>query len=453
MGQNFVSTLSWTATDRDTATWSSGTIKTTSGVSYSISGGNTGNIVATTYIYLNINTSVTVLQQSTTATDAAGSGKILIATVQIGPVGGECIINVVNSPGTTIDGGKIVTGSITATKIATGELVVGTNVGLGTAQTASQVTTIVGNTVTTSFINALNVNAASVSASISISSPSITGGSIAIGSSNAIFKADSNGIYLGNATFASAPFRVDMNGNVTANNLTAIGKVTSANTNDKVVLDSDDYLKFYSGGNLKAQLRGTTNGAGGVFNSGDYFTANNRSYWIQDSTAASDKYGGMSITNGNQMWLTLGTDNTLYVKNNAQNDNYFTVSHDRAYHRAEFEASTGNFTTINNTTLNGNTIWYWNLNHYSTGFRGDPFPILASVKSSTPNPKKNAKWSELIHSSLDREIFVEKTEKDGRITPGIDIGKLIMIQNEAINLLYERIQSLEKQLIIKPGVL
>ena len=57
-------------------------------------------------------------------------------------------------------------------------LVVGTNVGLGTAQDSAGVTTIVGNTVTTAFVNALNVNAASVSASISITTPTITGGII-----------------------------------------------------------------------------------------------------------------------------------------------------------------------------------------------------------------------------------------------------------------------------------
>jgi hypothetical protein len=57
-------------------------------------------------------------------------------------------------------------------------LVVGMNVGLGTAQDSAGVTTIIGDTVTTSFINALNVNAATVSASISITTPTITGGTI-----------------------------------------------------------------------------------------------------------------------------------------------------------------------------------------------------------------------------------------------------------------------------------
>lgn len=44
-------------------------------------------------------------------------------------------------------------------------------------------------------------------------------GSVSIGSGNNIFKADSNGIYLGNATFASAPFRVDMAGNAKVSSL------------------------------------------------------------------------------------------------------------------------------------------------------------------------------------------------------------------------------------------
>ena len=44
-------------------------------------------------------------------------------------------------------------------------------------------------------------------------------GSIAIGSGNNIFKADTNGICLGNATFASAPFRVDMAGNAVVSSL------------------------------------------------------------------------------------------------------------------------------------------------------------------------------------------------------------------------------------------
>ena len=51
----------------------------------------------------------------------------------------------------------------------------------------------------------------------------LSGGTISIGSSNNIFKADSNGIYLGNATFASAPFRVTPAGALTATSGTVGG--------------------------------------------------------------------------------------------------------------------------------------------------------------------------------------------------------------------------------------
>ena len=112
MGKNFVSTIAWTATDEDTATWASGTIKTSDGTSYSISSGNTGNIAALTYVYLDPATSITVLQTTTTATTAVGSGKVLIAIVQEGAASSKCIIDVIGSHGTTIDGDRIITGII-----------------------------------------------------------------------------------------------------------------------------------------------------------------------------------------------------------------------------------------------------------------------------------------------------------------------------------------------------
>ena len=111
-GKHFVSTLAWTATDYNTATWAEGTIKTSDGTTYSIVAGNTGNIAALTYVYLDPTTSITVLQKTTTAATAMGTGKILIAVVQLGTSGSGCIIDVVGSHGTTIDGDRIVTGKI-----------------------------------------------------------------------------------------------------------------------------------------------------------------------------------------------------------------------------------------------------------------------------------------------------------------------------------------------------
>lgn len=210
MGQNFVSTIAWTATDLDTATWASGTIKTNDGTSYAIDAGNTGDITSDVYIYLDPNTSTTVLQQSTTATDAAGESIILIAIVQKGAVGSECIIDVVGGSGTTIDGDKITTGTIVADRISVSNLAA-INADLGT-----------------------------------ITAGDISGITIAIGTANAIFKADSNGIYLGNATFASAPFKVDMDGAVNASNLVITGGTININDNFTVSASGSVVANMYS---------------------------------------------------------------------------------------------------------------------------------------------------------------------------------------------------------------
>jgi len=71
-----------------------------------------------------------------------------------------------------------------------------------------------------------------------VAGATITGGTIAIGSSNNIFKADSNGIYLGNASFASAPFRVSMTGAMTVSDISVTGGSISIGT-DAWNVDSD----------------------------------------------------------------------------------------------------------------------------------------------------------------------------------------------------------------------
>jgi len=99
----------------------------------------------------------------------------------------------------------------------------------------------------------------------------LSGGTISIGSSNSIFKADSNGIYLGNATFGSAPFRVTPAGALTATNATLTGAVTA--TSGDIAgwsISGDDIIKT-TGTNLKTiQLDSDTpmilvqSGSGGV---------------------------------------------------------------------------------------------------------------------------------------------------------------------------------------------
>ena len=93
------------------------------------------------------------------------------------------------------------------------------------------------------------------------------GGSVTIGSGDDIFKAGSSGIQLGDATFADAPFSVNMSGDAIMNSATIgpvsvtstvfkVGTGTFGNSNTQLYIDSDgkfslgDKLTFDQSGNL-----------------------------------------------------------------------------------------------------------------------------------------------------------------------------------------------------------
>jgi hypothetical protein len=153
--------------------WGSGVFTSASGVTYSISAGNTGVMSAKTYIYLDLNVSLTAYQTTTTSANSVGIGKVLVAVAKNDTT--TATYNL--SEATQIVGDNILANSINASKITTGQLIVGTNVGLGTAQDSSGVTTIIGNTVTTGFVNALSVTAGSVSAD-DVTAGTITGSTL-----------------------------------------------------------------------------------------------------------------------------------------------------------------------------------------------------------------------------------------------------------------------------------
>ncbi len=78
--QGWTQTSAFSSTDLDTVSWGVGTFTTAGGTSYAIGAGNTGNMAARTYIYLDIAVSIIAYQVTTTATTAVGSGKVLVAT-------------------------------------------------------------------------------------------------------------------------------------------------------------------------------------------------------------------------------------------------------------------------------------------------------------------------------------------------------------------------------------
>ena len=76
-------TMVFSATADDQVDWTAGTITLNDEVTtFSISAGNTGAMIALTYVYFDINVSKTELQVTTTATNAIGMGKIMIAVAQ-----------------------------------------------------------------------------------------------------------------------------------------------------------------------------------------------------------------------------------------------------------------------------------------------------------------------------------------------------------------------------------
>lgn len=87
----------------------------------------------------------------------------------------------------------------------------------------------------------------------------LSGGTISIGSGDSIFKADSNGIYLGNATFANAPFRVTPAGVLTSSSGTIGGWTLGASTltGGAAVLNSAGSISIGSGNSIfKADSNG-----------------------------------------------------------------------------------------------------------------------------------------------------------------------------------------------------
>ena len=88
-----------------------------------------------------------------------------------------------------------------------------------------------------------------------LSGGTITGGTIRIGSGTSVFSADGNGLYLGNTTFASSPFRVTPAGALTATgvnitgNLTATGGTFGGWTIDNNLLKSNSNAIILDGGN------------------------------------------------------------------------------------------------------------------------------------------------------------------------------------------------------------
>lgn len=178
----------FTADDYNTVSWSTWSIKLADWTSYSISStGNTLNMTEITYVYYDW---TTTLKTTTTPQTAVWANKIMVAVCKkvtntsgkaiVQPfwtVWADIFITADNIASNTITANEIASNTITSAQIKTWELVVWTNVWQWTAVTSSGVTTIIWNTVTTGYVNALSITAGSVNAD-DITAGTITGSTL-----------------------------------------------------------------------------------------------------------------------------------------------------------------------------------------------------------------------------------------------------------------------------------
>jgi len=109
--------LTFSSTDSDTIAWTAGSIILSDGTYYSIDAGNTGDMGDLTYVYLDIDTSTSSLQTTTTLTDSVGDGKIVIASANSST--SEAIFQSFGgSGGIKVNKDNIQAGAITADEIA-----------------------------------------------------------------------------------------------------------------------------------------------------------------------------------------------------------------------------------------------------------------------------------------------------------------------------------------------
>lgn len=182
----------------------------------------------------------------------------------------------------------------------------------------------------------------------------LNGINMAIGSSNSIFKANSNGIYLGHATFSNAPFRVNMAGVLTATSGTIGGWTLSTD-------------RLYSGS-------GSTYVGIGQ-------NVSNYSFWAGNSTPSSAPFsvtnaGALKATSGNIGGWTLGTDR-LYA---GSGSTYVGVSPSVSNYC--FWAGNATPTYAPFWVKNDGTARFGGFNITSTGFLStgtDPIEINSSV--------------------------------------------------------------------------
>ena len=185
-GWTFTSIFS--ASDYNTVAWTLGTFTASDGTSYSIVAGNTVNITALTYIYLDIAVSETVLQTTTTATTAVGNGKVLIAVAQNNSdTTSKATFQVFGGSG----GNSVMVDNIVANSASTNEFVSNTAQIANAIITSAKISDLSADKLTAGTINASVITVSNINAD-NITSGTITGRTVRTASSGERVQLETN---------------------------------------------------------------------------------------------------------------------------------------------------------------------------------------------------------------------------------------------------------------------
>ena len=265
------------------------------------------------------------------ASQAVTNAKIAVNAIQ-GDVIAASAITETKVASDSISTPKLQTGSIVAGKIATGAVTSDKIYALSVTSDKIAAYAITSDKVTTGQLITLSAQIANTiitNAHINdLSANKINAGTL---SADRIASGSIEDVKLGTTIISGGKI---VTGLLTADNIqtgTLIGRtVQSSSGNDKIVLNNGDYLDFYSGGNLKARLRGTTAAAGGVkLTQGDLAIANNQSYLLEETT--SNQFSRIGVNTSDQLVIVLPSTNQFFIKNSAETVNLFTVSNVQIY--------------------------------------------------------------------------------------------------------------------------
>lgn len=301
-----------------------------------------------------------------------------------------------------------------------------------------------------------------------ITTGTLNGIDIKIGSGDNVFKADSNGIYLGDDSFNSAPFRVNMDGDVIASSLT----LTNASVGSGSSYTGDPIQASYIGNLTAGHITSGTITVGGTLqptalvimestNTGNSRLRFQRSSRIwEDNTArlginsigspmfiyvnSSEKIvipssgqtvfrggvnsdGGLNVTNGGNLrvnsgylWVNTGSDHSerLYVEGQGKFiGNIYTNHHDPRSSNSYNQGGSGAYWAY----VNCHDVSYHSLGFYDDGVtvkkdgKLQKVSDVEAIKLMRPHPTiKTKDGSPLLDKkSLPLEMFLPAVRQDG----------------------------------------